>query len=36
MTSTYVRRFNLNDSLSDKQVGEFWQFMLGEFVPAIS
>jgi hypothetical protein len=31
----YVRRFNLKSSLSDKQVGEFWQFLLGEFVPAI-
>ena len=35
MASTYVRRFNLKDSLSDKQVGEFWKFLLGEFVPAI-
>jgi len=35
MSSTYVRRFNLKDSLSDKQVGEFWKFLLGEFVPAI-
>jgi hypothetical protein len=35
MTSTYVRRFNLKSSLSDKQVGEFWQFLVGEFVPAI-
>jgi hypothetical protein len=35
MASTYVRRFNLKSSLSDQQVGEFWQFLLGEFVPAI-
>ena len=35
MASTYVRRFNLKSSLNDKQVGEFWQFLLNEFVPAI-
>jgi hypothetical protein len=35
MASTYVRRFNLKDSLSDQQVGTFWKFLLGEFVPAI-
>jgi hypothetical protein len=35
MASTYVRRFNLKSSLSDQQVGEFWQVLLGEFVPAI-
>ncbi len=35
MSSTYVRRFNLKSSLSDKNVGEFWKFLLGEFVPAI-
>lgn len=35
MASTYVRRFNLKDSMSDKQVGEFWQFLVNEFVPAI-
>ena len=35
MASTYVRRFNLKGSLSDQQVGEFWQFLLNEFVPAI-
>ena len=35
MASTYVRRFNLKSSLSDQQVGEFWQFLLNEFVPAI-
>jgi hypothetical protein len=35
MATTYVRRFNLKDSLSDKQVGEFWKSLLGEFVPAI-
>ena len=35
MASTYVRRFNLKDSLSDKQVATFWKFLLSEFVPAI-
>lgn len=35
MASTYVRRFNLKESLSDQQVGEFWKFLLGKFVPAI-
>jgi hypothetical protein len=35
MASTYVRRFNLKNSLSDKQVGDFWKFLLGEFVPAL-
>jgi len=35
MASTYVRQFNLKASLSDKQVNEFWKFLLGEFVPAI-
>lgn len=35
MASTYVRRFNLKDSLSDKQVGDFWNFLLSEFVPAL-
>ena len=35
MASTYVRRFNLKASLSDKQVNEYWKFLLGKFVPAI-
>ena len=35
MPSTYVRRFNLKESLSDKQVNDFWKFLLGDFVPAI-
>ena len=35
MASTYVRRFNPKDSLTDKQVGDFWKFLLGEFVPAV-
>jgi len=35
MASTYVRRFNLKGSLSDKQVSDFWKFLLGEFAPAI-
>ena len=36
MASTYVRRFNLKDQLSDKQVGEFWKFLLGDFLPPIT
>jgi hypothetical protein len=35
MASTYVRRFNLKDSLNDKQVGDFWKSLLEEFMPAI-
>jgi hypothetical protein len=35
MASTYVRRFNLKDSLNTKHVGEFWHFLLDEFIPAI-
>ena len=35
MSSTYVRRFNLKGSLSDKQVGDFWKLLLGELEPAI-
>jgi hypothetical protein len=35
MPSTYVRRFNLKDTLSDKQVNDFWKFLMGDFVPAI-
>ena len=35
MSSTYVRRFNLKSSLSDKQVNDFWKLLMGEFVPAI-
>ena len=35
MASTYVRRFNLKDSLSDTQVNDFWKFLLTEFIPAI-
>ena len=35
MASTYVRRFNLKDSLSDKQVSDSWKHLLGEFIPAV-
>ena len=35
MATRYIRWFNLKDSLNDKQVGEFWKSLLGEFVPAI-
>ncbi len=34
MATTYVRRFNLKDSLSDAEVGQFWRFVMDEFVPA--
>lgn len=34
MTTVYARRFNLKDSLSDSEVGAFWNFMTTEFVPA--
>src|ERR1039458_4088408 len=35
MATTYVRRFNLKDSLTDKQVGDFWKSGLGEWIPVI-
>ena len=35
MASTYVRCFNLKESLSNQQVATFWTFLLGDFVPAI-
>jgi hypothetical protein len=35
MASTYVRRFNLKGSLSDKQVSDFSKHLLGEFIPAV-
>lgn len=34
MATTYVRRFNLKDSLSDAEVAQFWRFVMDEFVPA--
>ena len=35
MASTYVRRFNLKSSLSNKQVNDFWKALMREFIPAI-
>jgi hypothetical protein len=35
MATTYVRRFNLKSSLSDKEVSDFWRNLLSEFVPAL-
>ena len=35
MSSTYVRRFNLKSSLSDKQVSDFWKSLMSDFIPAI-
>ena len=35
MATMYIRNFNLKDSLSDAQVGEYWRFLMGEVVPAI-
>jgi hypothetical protein len=35
MASTYVRRFNLKDSLSDAEVIEYWRFLTEEFLPLI-
>ena len=35
MATTYVRRFNLKDSLSDAEVIEYWRFLTDEFLPLI-
>jgi hypothetical protein len=35
MASTYVRRFNLKDTLTDTQVRDFWRTLLSEFVPTL-
>ena len=35
MATTYVRRFNLKSSLSNKQVNDFWKTLMREFIPAI-
>ena len=35
MASTYVRRFNLKDALSDAEVIEYWRFLTEEFLPLI-
>jgi hypothetical protein len=35
MRSTHARRFNLKDSLTSQQVGDFWRSLLREFVHVI-
>ena len=35
MATTYVRRFNLKDSLSDAEVLDTWTFMMEEAVPVV-
>ncbi len=35
MATTYVRRFNLKDSLSDAEVIDYWRFLTEEFLPLI-
>jgi hypothetical protein len=35
MATTYVRRFNLKDSLSDADVVTYWKFLMEEFVPVL-
>ena len=35
MATTYVRRFNLKDSLSDAEVIAYWRFLTEEFKPLI-
>jgi hypothetical protein len=34
MATTYVRRFNFKDSLSDAEVLDTWKFMMEEALPA--
>ena len=34
MATRYIRRFNLKDSLTDKQVADYWKSLLGEVIPA--
>ena len=35
MATTYVRRFNLKDSMSDAEVAAYWEMLIGELVPAV-
>jgi hypothetical protein len=35
MATVYVRTFNLKDSLSDREVIDYWQFLLSEAVPVV-
>ena len=34
MATTYVRRFDLEASLTDSEVAAFWKYMMEEFLPA--
>ena len=35
MATTYVRRFNLKDSLSDDEVLAYWRMCMDELMPAV-
>ena len=35
MPTMYIRRFNLKDSMSNTQVLEWWQWVMGEVLPVI-
>ena len=35
MATTYVRRFNLKDSLSDDEVVAYWKMLVDKLVPAV-
>ena len=35
MPTTYIRRFNLKDALSDADVITYWKFLTEEFVPPL-
>lgn len=35
MATTYVRRFNLKDSLSDDEVVAYWKMVMEELVPVV-
>jgi hypothetical protein len=35
MPTTYIRRFNLKDALSDAEVITYWKFLTEEFLPPI-
>lgn len=35
MATTYVRRFNLKDSLSDAEVAAYWKMLMNDLVPVV-
>ena len=35
MATTYVRRFNLKDSLTDAEVVAYWKMLMDELAPAV-